>query len=163
VRRTLSEIYVKNGNRIPTDGVVFMLQEHPVSTLVPVFRGNVIGVRGREIAGCEDAQVGFIARVGCQCVRRFDIETAGARCFLSSRAICSNEGRFDGTRSQLARMTFMSWSLTRLDGGSEGLMFSSVQPGGRYVIINGKRRTIRERIPTQHGMPDGIVIHERPR
>ena len=62
----LSEIYIKNGNRIPTDGVIFMLQEHPVSTLVPVFRGYVVGVWGREIAGCEDAQVGFKleARVG---------------------------------------------------------------------------------------------------
>jgi hypothetical protein len=50
-----------------------------------------------------------------------------ARCFLTSHAISSNEGRFDGTRSQLAWMTFMSLSLTKLEGGIEGLMFSSVQ------------------------------------
>lgn len=64
--KPLSDIYVKNINRIPTDGVIFVLQEHPVSTLVPIFRGNVVGVRGGEIAGREDAQVGFEleARVG---------------------------------------------------------------------------------------------------
>src|SRR6266702_21259 len=93
-----------------------------------------------------------------------------ARCFLSSRAIFSNEGRFDGKRSQLARMTFMSWPLSRLDGGSEGRMFSSGQTPRngegcyhQYPENAGKDRIMKERIPTQHEMPDGVVVREWPR
>ena len=62
----------------------------------------------------------------------------------------------------------MSWLFTKLDGGSEGLMSSSDQTPrkgeGKYVTIsNGKRRIMQERIPTKHGMPDAVVVHERPR